>query len=426
MRKALPHLNDQQVIVALARAIAIGGNAQAVYLLRNRTELRRLPIRIHWFDDPRQGAKADHSLWVVRATPEYRDLLRCRVTRIGKTDPATARRAVAGLFAGNESWRDYKSVYYLTSPEILFGLGLVKDMEMPEFVFDCGGRAVTRTLRPLPLLKSTAPVEAWWDLAPAGPSPPGAEWVSALEVETPLYLRRPSTHYWFEPLDRDRTIYFQHNRSQQMPNSERFGDFAKRLLETLASPSVERFVVDLRFNTGGDGGIAAQFYRDIAALDRFHGPGQLVVIIGRATFSAGIFHACQLREKTRSTFIGEPAGDWLDFWAEGSNVVLPNSKLTVHYSNRYHSYSRRDPPELRPYFSDLSVNGDRLQPDVHVLQTAPQFFAGRDSALEAALKPSSRRAGRRSETVDTTWQARSCLQAKAHGLSLTSRPQALR
>jgi len=43
-------LDDRHLIVALARTLAAIGNAHTrLYLLRNRTVLRRLPIRVRWF-----------------------------------------------------------------------------------------------------------------------------------------------------------------------------------------------------------------------------------------------------------------------------------------------------------------------------------------------------------------------------------------
>ncbi len=49
-------------------------------------------------------------------------------------------------------------------------------------------------------------------------------------------------------------------------------------------------------------------------------------------------------------FVGESVGDDLDFWAEGGDLVLPNSRLTLRYSNGFHKYSTADYPSLKPYF----------------------------------------------------------------------------
>jgi hypothetical protein len=78
--------------------------------------------------------------------------------------------------------------------------------------------------------------------------------------------------------------------------------------------------------------------------------------------------------------VGEHAGDELDFWAEGGNMELPNSKMTIHYSNGFHGYSRREYPDPKPYFFDLDV--DTLAPDFPVEMTWADYVAGRDPAME--------------------------------------------
>ena len=376
LRTLLPKKNDQEIIVALSRAVALSGNAHTrLYLLRNRTELRRLPIRTYWFRD---------GLYVIRATDEHRDTLRCRIVAIGGEDPLKIKRQVAPLFAGNESWLEYKSPFFMTSPEILRGLGVVANMESVEIRFACGDdKTFTRTLRPLPLDRQNRPTEPWWDLSPLSEG----ETISALQADDPalpMYLKNPRRHYWFEYLEPHKTLYFQYNRSQNMPEGERFAEFAKRLLQFVDGHPVARFIVDLRFNTGGNNQIAAGFMERLAQREKEGKIGKLFVIVGRSTFSAGISHAAHLKQFSQAIFVGEPIGDELDTWSEGGNVVLPNSRLTVHFTNGFHSLSNVKRPELEPYYrSDLDL--EDLDPDVVVGRSADDYFSGRDPALEAAL-----------------------------------------
>ena len=71
-------------------------------------------------------------------------------------------------------------------------------------------------------------------------------------------------------------------------------------------------------------------------------------------------------------------------WSEGGNVVLPNTGLTLHYANGFHSYSPREYPAFRQYnYPDLSVS--EVGPDVPVETGLVQYLAGRDPAMEAIL-----------------------------------------
>lgn len=191
LRGRVRELHDDELVMGMAAAVALSGNAHTrLYLLRNRTELRRLPIRLWWFGD---------ELRVVRATVRHADLLGCRVDEVAGVPVRVAGDRVAAAFAGNASWTDYKSVYYLTSPEALNGVGIAPDPERVELgLTGCRETGFVARVEPLPLVKGDDPVEAWWDLSPRHRDP---GWVHALEgsdEEPPLYLRHPDRHYCVE------------------------------------------------------------------------------------------------------------------------------------------------------------------------------------------------------------------------------------
>jgi hypothetical protein len=369
LRRSLRSRSDQEVLVELARAVALAGNAHTrLYLLRNRTEVRQLPIRVWWFRD---------RLHVVRATAEHRDLVGCRILKIGSMDAAAAAARVRGIDAGNDSWQRYMSAYFLTSPDVLFGAGVVKSAEEVVLTVSDGGRRREVRLAPLPLRKTTAPVEAWRDLAPAYRDV--GEWVSALGAgDAPLYLRRPETNYWFEYLPERRVVYLQYNRSQEAPEGPTVRELSDALVREVEERKPEAIVVDLRFNTGGNLQVATPLMKTVA--ERLGGL-PVYVVTGRATFSAGLSHVAQLRQWARATLVGEPPGEGLEYWSEGGNLLLPNSKVTAHYANAFHAYSKREYPDRRPYYLDLDV--DSIAPDVLVDSTWADYIHGRDPAMDA-------------------------------------------
>lgn len=365
--------SDAELVVGLARAVALAGNAHTrLYLLRNRTELRRLPIRLWWFGD---------SLRVVRATARHREIVGCEVMRIVEQSTTAVRNVVVPLFAGNTSWQTYMSVYSMTSPEVLFGLRLVRDMENIPWQFRCDGRVVNADLRPLPLRPRASPTEAWRDLSPAFRADDDGEWVSVpLRDPLPFYLRHPERFYWHSYTADQQTLYVNYSRSQQMPTGPSIREYAEAIGRELESKPVKRMVIDLRFNTGGDLGLGRAAMEGLRALAREKG-ATVVIISGRATFSAALFHLAQWKE-WGARIVGEPAGDELDFWAEGGNIILPNSKLYVHYANGFHAYSTKEYPDLKPYFADLSVH--TVAPDVLVPMAWEAYSRGDDPALRLA------------------------------------------
>jgi hypothetical protein len=357
---------DEEMIVGLARAVALAGNAHTrLYLLRNRTELRRLPVRVWWFSD---------GLFVVRARSGYEELLGARLLRICGRQVEEVRRAVRPLYAGNDSWAAYISGYTMTSPEVLAGLGICPRGAAPVVSFVArDGRRGERALEPLPPRISDQPVEAWWDISPRHEGVQGP-WLSAIAADTaalPLYLRDPLHPYWARYLAAGRTLYIQHNRAVEM-ESEPMAAFTERVLGLLSSQPVEKVVVDERFDTGGNLEIAQPLMRRLAT--------------GRATFSAGLTAVAQLREWAGAAIVGEAAGEGLDdFWAEGGNLRMPNSGLTLHFGDRVHSYALRKTHPRSPYTA-LELHADRVTPTVRVRMTSRDYFAGRDPALEAILR----------------------------------------
>ena len=371
LRARVDQLPDAAIMVELARAVAMSGNAHTrLYLMRNRTEVRRIPLRVWWFRD---------ELRVVRAATRYADLTGCRVTNIGRWEVSAVFRRVRDIKAGNASWQRYMSAYFLTSPDLLFGAGVLPGPEHFPLTVNCGGRTRRVEVTPLPLRRSSTPVEAWWDLAPSYPYSDGG-FKSALALErAPLYLQHPDRNYWVEYLPAPAIVYLQYSRAQEM-SSESMEDFIGRVTRLLDEHPIKGLIVDVRFNTGGDAGVGTPLVETLAS--RLKGV-PVVVLTGRATFSAGITHAAQWKQFANASIVGEPVGDNLDLWSEGGNLKLPNSGLTVHYANGFHAYSQREYPAFKPYFSDLNVA--TLAPDRVVEAKWSNYLAGRDPVLDAAV-----------------------------------------
>jgi hypothetical protein len=393
LRDSAAQLTSPQLLVGLAAAVATSGNAHTrLYLLRNRSVLRRYPIRLWWFAD---------GLYIVKTTPEQSALLGAKVERLAGHRPKALRPRVAPLYAGNAPWQAYMSTYTLSSPEILQGLGLVgADGGLVLEVRTRAGKRLRALLPPLPLTPSRLPLEAWWDLHPGHPGR-GASWVSALpndSTQLPLYLRRPLRQYWQHYLPAEKLLYVQYNRAGNQPGTETVEAFGARVLAELRARPVAKAVVDLRHNTGGNLLVAREFWEQFASLAKARG-ARLYVITGPATFSAGLYHAAQLRQ-AGATVVGSPAGDALDFWAEGGNVTLPHSRLDLHYADRFHSYSPAPHLEGAPYlFLDLATPD--LAPRLRTALSSRAYFTNRDPALAAIIRHKGTRATRRNRPGNT-------------------------
>src|SRR4030095_14171603 len=228
-----------QIIVDLARAVALSGNAHTrLYLIRNRTEVRRLPIRVWWFKD---------RLHIVRATQEQSSLLGCRILKIRTADVAIATARVKGIKAGNDQWQRYMSAYFLTSPDVLFGAGVIPNPEQLELTIKCDNESRVERLAPLPPRKASTPVEAWWDLAPESRDENSAFIPALRPAVAPLYLRNTRKNYWYEYIPEYRAIYLQYYRSQQAQGGPTMKELTDSLVRDVEQRNPAALIFDLRF-----------------------------------------------------------------------------------------------------------------------------------------------------------------------------------
>jgi hypothetical protein len=194
-------------------------------------------------------------------------------------------------------------------------------------------------------------------------------------------LRRPDQPYWFEFLPGTGRLYVQFNHADDAATGPSFDQFGASLTAFAGSHEVRDVVLDLRLNSGGNLDVAKAFVRSLGRDRRLNREGSLFVIIGHCTFSAGLYHAAQLKQFSHAIFVGELVGDRLDFWAEGGEIELPNSRAVIAYSNGFHRYSEVDYPERQPYYEELKIS--KLTPDIPAPMTSQAYFASRDPALEA-------------------------------------------
>lgn len=368
LRTDLPQLSDDAIVVRIARIAALANNAHTrLYILRNRTEVRRMPIRAWWFGK---------ELRVVRAAPEYARYLGCRIDRVGAQTALAAKAKVDDLFAGSPTWRTYMSAYSLTSSDVLHGAGIVPTADQVRYQFSGCKASGTAAIAPLPLAKSAKPLESWWDLAPQYAGAPD-DWKQQLAGSAPpLYLSHPDKNYWFDDQSSDGALFIQYNRAADAPD-EKLSAFASRVEAAIAAKRPRVIVVDVRFNTGGNGSITPKL---VDAVKSAPADVPVYVVTGRATFSAGIVAAALLREARPVTIVGEPVGDGLEFWSEGGNIILPYSSLYVHFANGAHSLSPKPCP-TKDYCDDMSVTS--LAPDIAAPPTWASYLARRDPAMDA-------------------------------------------
>jgi C-terminal processing protease CtpA/Prc len=183
---------------------------------------------------------------------------------------------------------------------------------------------------------------------------------------SPPFLAKRNHASWSVVLEDGRTVYLAYNRM-----TEGTLDEATRVRRLTSRPRVDRVILDLRHNPGGDYFTSGPLLDALRALPR---RVRLVVLVGRTTFSAAENLAADLERLPRTRFVGEPTGGSPNLYGDPSPRQLPASGWNANVATRYWQQSRRGDPRLT------------LVPDLAVPYTAADFFAGRDPVLRRALR----------------------------------------
>jgi hypothetical protein len=355
----LPSMSRDQAVVALMELVALArdGHTSIHPVFDPSLGFRYYPFEASVFSD---------GVFVTAADPKYPGLAGSRLVAIGKTRVEDALAAAARtLPAENEWWTRAWAPQRLAIPEVLDGLGLVEDMERLPLTVERDGRREVVVVRPAGKIE------------PRGHDPNGgmdrSGWTSMRTGPAPAWQRNPGLPYWVEYQAADRTLYVCERAVMSMDHGESSVEFWRRVFATADSLPVDRFVLDIRENGGGNNFLNRQVVRGLvrrAAIDR---PGKLFVVIGGKTFSAAMNLALDLEKWTDATFVGEPTGNATSFYGDHQALVLPKSGITVNVSTL----------PWRPY--DPRDRRDFLAPRLFTPMTSAQYAQGRDPALETIL-----------------------------------------
>jgi len=353
LERDLPALQDHQIVVRLMQLLALLGDfhtgigAQAL-----PAPPRALPIAFTLFAD---------GPVIVAARDAQRDLIGCTLVQFGGTPIDEALRRAASV-AGYENESTFKSIAprQLVNGQIAHALGLAPAPDRATITVrdgKGGERPIERPMERTVELVALAPGEK---LTVGGPE----------RDRLPLYRQQRSTQNWFELLGDQRAVYF-HYWTCADEREKRVADVGEDVLAAIDDNDVQRVIVDLRGNGGGNSALLMPFIQRLASRKNVNRPGGIIVLVGRGTFSSAHLNAVSLRTDLHAVLIGESTGQKPNAYGEVKTFALPHSKIEVRYSTKFWKTEDGDRPSM--------------EPDVTIVPTSADFFAGRDPVLEAAL-----------------------------------------
>jgi hypothetical protein len=188
-----------------------------------------------------------------------------------------------------------------------------------------------------------------------------------------LWLTGTDRAWRLEVLPEQRALYVQYNQVVPSGEGQTLADFAAGIVRTFEQQKLERVIVDVRSNGGGDNTTFGPLIKALQtpSIDR---EGVLYGLIGRATFSAAGNFVTVLQRDTKAILVGEPTGGAPNQYGDARTVALPHhGGLEVRIATRYHEFG--GPEDVRLTH----------EPDLAVPLSSADYFAGRDPVLQAAL-----------------------------------------
>jgi hypothetical protein len=351
VKDRIPSLTDDQALVDLVRLAAMPGWAgrdghTGIFPFIPGSGTHEFPIRLWQFSD---------GPVITAARAPYEDLVGTRIEAIDGRPIADVLALVEPLAPrDNPSNLLAYGPLYLRVSELLTGLGVLTDGPAATFtVVDRSGARRDVVIEPIAADDDVA----WHGGAPL-----------QLPAGDALWLRDTAAALWWQEIKASRTLFVQYNEVRSG-----IDPVADEILARVRLGGVDRVVVDLRRNGGGDN----TTYRHLLAvlqdpaIDR---PGRLTVLIGRLTFSAAANFATELERTTGARFVGEAMGGSPNLYGDARRVDLPYGSQAVYVASRYHVKSTPDDPRIT------------IDPDTPISYSSADWLAGTDPVLDAAIR----------------------------------------
>jgi tetratricopeptide (TPR) repeat protein len=359
--KAIPEMDDHEVIVGLARIVALfkyghtGIGMTGWRSHNNHLGFHQMPYNLYHFND---------GVFVQGVHKDYERALGAKVLKIESTPIEEALAAIRPAVSDeNDQYFKAHGLHYLGTSEVLHAQGVTNELKTEiTLTLEKEGETFEVTF---------APVETQNFPGRYGLIETSGDWLDARDQgPLPLWRKNLERIYFYQYLPEQKTVYVRQSQIQD-DSTEAIPAFYERVFEFIENNEVERLVLDLRLNGGGNNYKNKPVVTGIIETKKINRPGKLFVIIGRRTFSACQNLVNELDNYTNAIFVGEPTAENINFYGDVRRVELPHSKIPVRLSFAWW----QDKPQWE--------NGPWTPPHVAVDMSFDDYKANRDPVLKS-------------------------------------------
>jgi hypothetical protein len=341
VKAAVPQLTDVDIVIRLQQAVASLGDAHTA-IDTNYASLTFFPLVVEPFSD---------GFFVTRTAPEARNACGAKLIAVdGVAVEEILTRFATLISHENDPWLLARTAVMLRA-ENLYATGVTAARDQGRFTFERQGLRFELDLHRI-------------SSSDAGQSLYSPQTGDAL----PLYRQQSTLNYWYVWDPARRLMYVKYNVCTNDPRKS-MEAMASEIFAIADSQTIDRFVVDVRNNAGGNSSVVQPLIDGLAQRPSLR--GRVYGVIGRETFSSGLLAAFDLLNRDGAILIGEPTGGKPNAFGDTLTFSLPVTGVRVTYSTKRFNLVPGDPRSL--------------DPSMTVAESSSDYFALHDPVLEAVL-----------------------------------------
>lgn len=315
------------------------------------------PINFYWFSD---------GIYAEGADKKYAGVVGAKLLKIEGIPVQQALEKIKPLVPSeNDQYFKGYGLDMLAIPEALHAQGVTKELKQAiRYTFEKDGKTFEQAIEGvggfhLPRNYGLAKNEG--------------DWISARNQDnTPYDLKNLDKIYYYEFLPESKTVYVRQSQVQD-DKTETIEAFYKRVFEFIDKNDVDKLVIDVRLNGGGNNYKNKPVVTGIIESKKINQPGKLFVITGRRTFSACQNLVNEFSNYTNAIFVGEPTAENINFYGDTRRFDLPKTGIPVFLSFAWW----QDKPQWE--------NADWLAPQLAVDMSFDEYKTNKDPVLDACL-----------------------------------------
>lgn len=311
---AMPGMQEHECLAGLTRMVAsIKYGHTSLPWRDSKLKFHMTPLNFYWFSD---------GLYVEGTTKDNSDILGAKILKVEGKPVLEVLQAIRPLVpAENNQFFKSRGPDYLGIPEALHAQGVTNTLKNNiTYIFEKNGKTFEKVI---------PATEAFQIPKFYGFTKPGGDWLTARDTSTlPLYLKNQDRIYYYEYLPESKTVYIRHSQIQDEPELP-ISVFYKNLYSFIEKNEVERLVLDVRLNGGGNNYLLKPIITGLIETKKINRPGKFFVIIGRRTFSACQNLVNEFSNYTNAIFVGEPTAENINFYGDNNRITLPKTQTRV-------------------------------------------------------------------------------------------------